>query len=104
MEIDKMNVGPWGKTLAYFSLKTSEGLIVKGFKLIDGSNGVFVGPPSKKGKDEKFYDDVYLTKELRSEIRDLANAAYTKGGGEAPVSNDKQASDEPPGEYDDIPF
>ena len=105
VNIDKMKIGPWNKTLAYFDLKTSEGLIIKGFRLVEGNNEMFVGCPSEKGKDNNYYDRVWLTKELKDEVRELAKAAYDEGGGEAPAAN-KQAetSDEPDDEYDDIPF
>ena len=39
------------KVRAFFDLKTSEGFIITGFKLVEGINGMFVGFPSQK--DEK---------------------------------------------------
>lgn len=35
------------------------GLIVKGLKVVDSRNGLFVSMPREKGKDEKWYDIVY---------------------------------------------
>ena len=48
MEINRMKVGEWGKIRAFFDVETSEGFQIKGFKLINGINGVFVGMPSIK--------------------------------------------------------
>ena len=42
-----MTKGEWGSVRAYFDLKTSEGLVIKGFRILDGSNGLFVGTASK---------------------------------------------------------
>ena len=38
-----MNKGNWGKLRAFFDLKTSDGFIIKGFKIVEGINGLFVG-------------------------------------------------------------
>jgi len=31
-----MNKGQWGKLRAFFDLKTSDGFVIKGFKLVEG--------------------------------------------------------------------
>ncbi len=55
------------------------GIKVKGFKVMEGSKGLFVANPSQKGKgeDAKYYDTVYIANE---EDRKLLNqrviAAY----------------------------
>ena len=56
-----MNKGEWGKIRAFFDMKTEEGFILKGFKLINGTNGMFVGFPSQKGQDDQYYDTIYET-------------------------------------------
>ena len=52
MKIERMNKGSWGKVRAFFDLATSDGFIIKGFKLIEGINGLFVSMPSQKGNDD----------------------------------------------------
>ena len=42
MKIERMNKGSWGKVRAFFDLTTSEGFTMKGFKIIEGINGLFV--------------------------------------------------------------
>ena len=49
-----------GKTRGFFDVETQEGIMIKGFKIVEGANGLFVGNPSRYSKkDEKWYDDVY---------------------------------------------
>jgi stage V sporulation protein G len=66
------------KTAAFFDVETSEGIIIKGFKLINGSNGLFVSSPDEKGKDGKFYDRVILTKEMKESLEKMAVEEYNK--------------------------
>ena len=51
-----MNKGSWGKIRAFFDLQTEEGFTIKGFKLVEGIKGLFVGFPSQKGSDEEYYE------------------------------------------------
>ena len=51
MEIERMTKGSWGKIKAFFTVKVN-GFTIKGFKLVEGINGMFVGVPSVK-KEEK---------------------------------------------------
>ena len=81
--IDRMNVGPWGKIVANFDVVSSEGFSMKGFKLVDGINGLFVSVPSQKGTDEqgnpKYFDTIWIeSKELRQELNDLAIETYNQ--------------------------
>ena len=46
--------------------------MVKGFKLVQGINGLFVGFPSQKGNDDEYYDTVWAEKDLREELSQLA--------------------------------
>ena len=71
-----MNKGQWGKLRAFFDLKTSDGFIIKGFKLVEGISGLFVGMPSTQGKDGEYYDTVFADKDLRDELQQVALRAY----------------------------
>ena len=71
-----MNKGQWGKLRAFFDLKTSDGFVVKGFKLVEGISGLFVGMPSTQGKDGEYYDTVFADKELRDELQQVALRSY----------------------------
>jgi len=77
MKISRMNSYDGNsKTKAFFDIETNEGIVVKGFKLVDGTNGLFVSAPSEKGKDDKYYDQVIFPKELKKELNDLALQKY----------------------------
>ena len=71
-----MNKGEWGKIKAFFDLETEEGFTMKGFKLVQGINGLFVGFPSQKGSDEEYYDTIWADKELKDSVNKLAIDYY----------------------------
>lgn len=53
--------------------------IVKGLKVVEGENGLFVGMPSRKGRDGKWHDIAYpLTKEFRDMLNELILQAYER--------------------------
>ncbi len=71
-----MNKGEWGKIKAFFDLETEEGFTMKGFKLVQGMHGLFVGFPSQKGGDEEYYDTIWADKELKDTVNKLAIDYY----------------------------
>ena len=75
MKITKLVKGTWGKIIAFFDIETDEGFTIKGFKLVGGNDGTFVGFPSQE-KDGEYYDTIYASKELRVEITSLAKGEY----------------------------
>ena len=79
MEEIRMNKGSWGKVRAFFDFKTSDGLVVKGFKLIEGIDGMFVGLPSQQDKDGEYYPTVNCDKEVMYKIQNIAEGKYAKG-------------------------
>ncbi len=53
------------------------GVVVKGLRVVNGSNGLFLSMPRHQGKDGKWYETVYpATKEMRKQLSDLVLAAY----------------------------
>lgn len=125
MKIINMRKGSWGKLTAFFDVCTDEGFILKGFKLVNGINGMFVGFPSQKGNDDEYYDTIWLTEEVRENMREKLNnmavEVYNKDSGDIPTpaenmstpSNENQSipqteeSDvkvEAPFSDDDLPF
>ena len=102
MKIERMNKGSWGKVRAFFDIRTQEGLVVKGFKIMEGINGLFVSMPSQKGKnqqgEDEWFDTVWVEKELRDQLNQLALDAYSGDFSDtlsAPAqdSNDNTSSD-----------
>lgn len=66
------------KTAAFFDLETNEGIVIKGFTLVEGSNGLFVSAPSEKGKDNKYYEKVVLPQEIKKQLTDMALSKYNE--------------------------
>jgi len=66
-----------GKVKGFLTIKTSEGFEMKNFKLVEGENGLFIGAPSQKGKDQdgndKWFDMVWIPKELNQELIELVS-------------------------------
>ena len=108
MQIERINKGEWGKVKAFFDLRTEEGLVVKGFKVVEGSNGPFVGFPSRKNNDGEYNDTVYAEADLKQEITRLAMDAYGSAvmqpAGSAAGSPPASTEQPPPFGDDDIPF
>ena len=92
MKIDRMNKGEWGKLRAFFDLRTNEGIVIKGFKLVEGVNGLFVGMPSQKGKDDEFFDTVFMEREIRDKLNDLAMDEYNNPSSNPEATNTATAS------------
>ncbi|GIV46152.1 MAG: hypothetical protein KatS3mg036_0970 [Ignavibacterium sp.] len=78
MKIIRMNKLSGGKTLAFFDIETDDGIIIKGFRIVDGNNGKFIASPDEKGKDGKYYETVILPKEMKNNLEKLAFEEYEK--------------------------
>lgn len=63
---------------AYADVILDDLLVIKGFKiLVSKSGGLFIGMPSKKGKDGKYYDQIeFKVNEFQSELRNRILEAY----------------------------
>ena len=71
-----MNKGNWGKIRAFFDLQTDEGFTMKGFKLVEGINGLFVGFPSQKGSDDEYHDTVWADRDVKELVNQIAIKTY----------------------------
>ena len=96
MKIERMNKGSWGKIKAFFDLQTEDGFTIKGFKLVEGTNGLFVGFPSQKGNDDEYHDTVWVEKEVREQVIELAKREYE--------SSTEQEQELPVMPTEDLPF
>jgi stage V sporulation protein G len=66
------------KTLAFFDIQLDNEIIIKGFRIINGSKGLFISAPDEKGKDGKFHETVILPKEMKSDLEKIALDEYNK--------------------------
>ena len=80
MKISRMNKGDWGKVKAFFDLETQDGFTIKGFKLVEGANGMFAGFPSQQNKDGEYNDTVFADKTLKQKVNQLALEHYNQSG------------------------
>ena len=81
MKIIRMNLlknDSSSKTAAFFDIQTQDGIVIKGFRIVNGSNGLFVSSPNEKGKDGKYYETVILPKEMKDDLDKLALEEYDK--------------------------
>ena len=70
-----MTKGSWGKIKAFFNVKVN-GFTIKGFKLIEGINGMFVGVPSIKKEDDTYDNTVLIDKDVMEDLKKTANKYY----------------------------
>ena len=102
-----MKKGSWSKVRAFFDIITEDGFTLKGFKLVEGINGLFVGFPSQKGSDQEYHDTIWADKELKAEVNKLAVEEYGEGIKEVPFDEIPSAFDDKKtteGTQDEIPF
>lgn len=80
MKIHRIAEG--GKLKAFVDLSVNDALIIKGIRVVDGKDGLFMSMPSEQGKDEKWYERVRcLNKEVRGLIETTVLDAYRTGQG-----------------------
>jgi len=65
-----------GKVAAFFDMQTDDEIVIKGFRLVNGANGLFISSPNDKGKDGKYYESVILPKKMKSSLEKLAIEEY----------------------------
>lgn len=89
-----LNMKPFsgtGNLKAFFDVETSEGITIKGFKIADGKNGLFVGMPSEQDKNDKskYWDRVVMPKEMKEALTGMALQEFSQlGGGNSSSRND----------------
>ncbi len=79
MEITEVRVFPFqgnSNFKAYASLTFDDQVVVRGIKIVEGRNGLFVAMPSRRGKDD-YYDIFFpITAEMREKIQEKVIEAY----------------------------
>jgi stage V sporulation protein G len=79
VDINAIRLVKKGKILATVDIRTSEGFVIKGFKVIDGENGLFVGMPSERTRAGKYIDTVTISDpSLREMLETIILDAYHK--------------------------
>jgi stage V sporulation protein G len=66
-----------GSLRAYCDLSVGDSLLIRGLRVVEGKNGLFVSMPRQQGKDGKWYDNVsLLTKDVKEEVGRVVLQAY----------------------------
>jgi stage V sporulation protein G len=69
-----------GNLKAYVDICIDDAIVIKGFKVMDGKNGLFVSMPSVQNKrDEKYYETVSCNNpEVKDDLSNTVLAAYKR--------------------------
>ena len=62
---------------AFANITIDDEFVVKGFKIVEGKNGIFISMPSSKGADDQYYDNVFpVTADCREYLNTMVLGAY----------------------------
>ena len=64
-----------GSIKAFCDIIVSNVMLIKGIRILEGRNGLFVRMPSKQSKDGRWYESI---KPMSKEIRDALNEIVIK--------------------------
>ena len=66
-----------GVTKAMCDVAISDEFVIKGFRIIEGKNGLFVGVPREPGKDGKWYNSAFpITAQTREALNEAVISTY----------------------------
>ena len=83
-KITEVSIRPFNKKdsklKAFVDITICDCFVVKGFKVVDGSKGIFVGMPSTQNQTTKKWDDTAfpINSETRKYIQDTIIGEYDK--------------------------
>ena len=75
---DIRKVNGEGKCKAIADVRIGEGLLIKGFYVMKGVNGIFVGLPKKASKDGRWFDILELEDSLKRVIENKVLESYER--------------------------
>ncbi len=79
MKVTEVRITPReeGRLLAFANVTFDDCFVVRGLKVIDGSDGLFISMPSRKRPDGTYQDVAHpIDNNIRMEIEDAVMAAY----------------------------
>ena len=74
--VDVRKITGDGKLKAMADVKLGGSVVIKGFCVFQGKNGVFVSMPRRVSKDGRWMDTMEPVEDLRAEIEDRVLKAY----------------------------
>ncbi len=77
VKILKIHKLPEGRVKAFVDLGINDVLLIKGIRVVDGKEGLFVSMPSELGKNDRWYERVRcLNKDFKTAISEKVLDAY----------------------------
>ncbi|MDD5044403.1 MAG: SpoVG family protein [Candidatus Omnitrophica bacterium] len=77
IEVNRLHKLDGDSKLKAFVDVSFDGFVVKGLRVVEGKNGLFVGMPQQQGKNGQWYDVSYpLSKQIHQEITEIVLKAY----------------------------
>jgi len=68
-----------GPTKAFCDLMILDTFLVKGLRVVQGKEGMFVSMPQEVGKDGKWYDTFFpVSREMRKGLQELVLESYSE--------------------------
>ncbi len=68
-----------GPTKAFCDLLILDAFLVKGLRVVQGKDGLFVGMPQQQGRDGKWYDTFHpVSREMRKGLQELVLESYAE--------------------------
>lgn len=66
----------------FANITIDDELVIKGIKIVNGRNGLFISMPATKGNDDQYYDDVFpITVECWEYLNETILAEYESAAG-----------------------
>ena len=66
-----------GSIKAFCDIIVSNIMLIKGVRILEGRNGLFIRMPSKQGKDGRWYESIRpMSKEIRSALNEIVIKAF----------------------------
>ena len=75
----RISIQDSGKLKAFANITFDDAFVVRGLKVIDGAQGMFVAMPSRKRADNTYQDTAHpINNEMRQHIEEKVLSAYKK--------------------------
>jgi len=66
-----------GKLRAFVDVAIADLFLIKGLRIVDGKNGMFVGMPREQGKNGQWYQTVLaLSEEVKDQLNQIVLGAF----------------------------
>lgn len=67
-----------GNVKAFAAVKLADCMVIKGFRVVNGKNGLFVSMPSKASKDGRWFDILEPEEGLKRDLEDKVLEAFDR--------------------------